>query len=668
MMLNTGTTLDHRYRIEHIIKQGGMGTVYGAHDLRLDRPCAVKMIPVHSAAEAQQYQREAKVLARLCHPHLPAIYDCLEDTGTIYVIMQMIPGDDLEAFTIRNGPPDWDVLLGWALQLAEVVQYLHGQAPPVIHRDIKPANIRLAPHGQIYLVDFGIAKELDGSTTATAARAASVPYAPLEQLQEGSHTDQQSDVYAFGATLYRLITATLPPSCIDRLIGKDLTAITVLNATVPKPLELVIMQCMELWSEHRPPTMAGVISALEAARAAASPSAPAMRTIPMEIRNIMPNAASSKPQNTFEPSPDSQAVFREGQQALADGDAQEARVLFTRAIEITPAFADAFAARATAHERLGFHQAAVKDWDQAIRILPTRPNWYVQRGKAQRKRGDTKAALNDLSHSIDLRPRQVDAYLERAALRRDTGDRAGQMQDLIAILEHDPENHDARIARAQAHLEQRMWQAAVQDCNMLIEIAPQDPTGYLLRARANAELGDSNRTLRDLQAAIDADPSSAEAFFLRGRTFQRWNNKESAHRDFDHAIMLDSTYVDPWRRRAQLRRSMGLLQESMADYREALRLLRERYPPTDSNSKAVAIERRPLALEIEYILKTSGLDRARKALYARRGAFREDDAADLEERAKLYERIGDFDLALDDLEHATKLRMRRHRLGNLPLS
>ena len=663
-MLNTGTILDRRYRIEHIIKQGGMGTVYGAHDVRLDRPCAVKMIPVASASEAAQYQGEARVLARLCHPHLPAIYDCLEDVSTIFVIMQMIPGDDLEAFTLKNGPPDWDVLLEWALQLAEVVQYLHGQSPPVIHRDIKPANIRLAPHGQIYLVDFGIAKELDGSTTATAARAASVPYAPLEQLQEGSHTDQQSDVYAFGATLYRLITATLPPSCIDRLIGKDLTAITTLNPAVPQQLEVIIMQCMELWSEHRPATMASIIASLEAARAAALPSQPALRTIPMEYKQTTP---APKQASRLEPAPDGQAAFREGQQALADGDAQEARVHFTRAIEIAPAFADAFAARAAAHEQLGLQLAAVKDWDHAISLLPSRPNWYFRRGKAQRKRGDTAAALADLSRAIDLRPRQLDAYLERAALRRETGDRAGHLQDLDAIIESDPHHYAARIARAQARLEQRSWQAAVQDCNMLLEIAPQDPTGYLLRARAYAELGDNNRALHDLQDAIDTDPNSAEAYFLRGRTLQRWGDRQAALRDFNRALALDPNYVDARRRRAQLLRTVGSQHEALADYREACRLLRERHP-VESGPRAIDIERRPITLDIEYVMQINGIERARKRIEAYRNAFRDDDADDLEERAILYERVGDLEPALDDMERATKLRMSRHRLGGLPLS
>jgi serine/threonine protein kinase len=664
MMLNTGTILERRYRIENVIKQGGMGTVYGAYDIRLDRPCAVKMIPVASASEAAQYQREARTLARLCHPHLPAIYDCLEDASTIYVIMQMIPGDDLEVFTLRNGPPDWDVLLGWALQLAEVVQYLHGQQPPVIHRDIKPANIRLAPHGQIYLVDFGIAKELDGSTTATAARAASVPYAPLEQLQEGSHTNQQSDIYAFGSTLYRLITATLPPSCIDRLIGKDLTAITTLNPTVPQSLELVIMQCMELWSDHRPATMASVIASLEAARSAALSSAPAPHTLGVEFKAV---AATPKEVRPTESAPDSQAEFREGQQAMADGDPQEAKLHFTRAVELAPGFADAFAARATANEQLGSHHAAVGDWDRALTLLPSRPNWYVQRGKAQRKRGDTASALSDLSRAIDLRPRHVDAYVERASLRRETGDWAGHLQDLDTVLEREPGHFAARIARTQARLEYRSWQAAVQDCNILINLAPQDPTGYLLRARAYAELGDMHWALRDLQSAIDVDPNSAEAYFLRGRTLQRWGDRQAALQDFNRSLALDPDSIIARRRRGQLLRSLGSLHDALDDYRVACRLLRER-DPAASTPRAAEARRRPITYDIEYIMQTSGIERARKHIEAHRQAFLEDDANDLEERAALYERIGDLERALDDLERATKLRMSRQRGSNLPLS
>src|SRR5919202_6948294 len=115
-MLNTGSILDRRYRIDYVVKQGGMGTVYGAHDLRLDRPCAVKAVPVQSSQDRVQIEREARVLGQLCHPHLPAIYDCLDADGVVFVVMQMIPGDDLEAATLRSGPPGWDTLVGWAIQ------------------------------------------------------------------------------------------------------------------------------------------------------------------------------------------------------------------------------------------------------------------------------------------------------------------------------------------------------------------------------------------------------------------------------------------------------------------------------------------------------------------------------------------------------------------------
>ncbi|MDQ5853049.1 MAG: protein kinase, partial [Chloroflexota bacterium] len=397
-MLRTGTVLDRRYRIEHVIKQGGMGTVYAAQDLRLDRPCAVKAVQATTEQERAQYEREARVLGRLCHPHLPAIFDCLEEEDSVFVVMQMIPGDDLEAMTLRSGPPVWETLVGWGLQLAEAVQYLHDQAPPVIHRDIKPANIRLAPHGQIYLVDFGIAKVLDGAATVTAARAASVPYAPIEQVQDGSHTNQQSDIYSFGATLYRLLTGTLPPSCIDRLVGKDLPPVSSFNPAVPDSLARLVHHCMELWSTDRPATMTAVIATLRPLQLGVTQTIPEARTLPMNTFS----GGTTRRTEAVGHTPQAYGALKAGLKALERGDAETARGLFTQAIELAKAFAEAYAARAAACTQLGLYHAALDDWNAAINLRPRRSAWYRQRALVHRQLEDTAAAIGDLSTAIEL--------------------------------------------------------------------------------------------------------------------------------------------------------------------------------------------------------------------------------------------------------------------------
>ena len=707
-MLQIGTVLDGRYQIDHIVKQGGMGTVYAATDLRLERASAVKAVTAVSPDETAQIRREARVLAALCHPHLPTIYDCIETPTAMYVVMQMIHGDDLEAVTLRGGPPGWETLVGWAIQLAETVHFLHQQGPPVIHRDIKPANIRLAPHGHIYLVDFGIAKMLDGAPTVTAARAASVPYAPIEQIQDGSHTDQQSDIYSFGATLYRLLTSNLPPSCIDRLVGRDLSPITSLNPSVPPSLEALVHRCMELWSPDRPASMAEVIEGLRAVRPSLQPEV-GPRTVPMAVP-LPPARTSVPPQPAVQarepaprvtppprvlpmdagplvarPAPQSQAIapnwrassppaaparpivtaeieaaLEAGRQALKRDDAAQARDDFARAIARSPELGEAYAGRARAHARLNQYDAALEDWDVAIAKGPRSAAWYVERAKVHLLREDMDGALADLTSAIQIDAENVDAYWERAKLHRAAGDSRRYLLDLDRVLQYAPNHRAARLARAQARMDQQLWQAALPDCNYLIQNEPGEPAGYILRSRVHGELGDTTSALRDLGQAIAANPASAENYYLRARVHQRSGDRHAALRDLNHALTLDPSHAEALHRRAQLYRTLGAHREALDEYRALARLLRSRVerrnalPPPPSG-------RRPVALELQYLMQTGGIEKARRYLHSQTGVFREDHDEDLEERAALFERVGQMESALDDMDRAVRLLLPRRK-------
>ena len=652
-------TLNDRYRIDYIIKQGGMGTVYGAHDRNLDRPCAVKAMPAGSDSELLQFKREARVLGRLCHPHLPAIFDCIEEENVVFLIMQMIPGDDLEGITARHGAPPWEVLVGWALQLAEAVQYLHHQTPPLIHRDIKPANIRLANHGQIYLVDFGIAKVLDGAATVTAAKAASVPYAPIEQVQEGSHTDQQSDIYSFGSTLYRVLTCRLPPSCIDRLVGKELPPITALNPTVPEALERLILDCMELWNTDRPAKIRDVIKRLQALRAAAHNGATNGHTIPLKAPSLEPGRRLEPKRS--EPEATADGAFRAGKQALERGDATAAQTYFTHAIDLARTFAEAYAARATAHSCLGQINAAIEDWDAAIAQGPHRAVWYAERAALQRGRGDAAAAQADLTTAISLDPEVAEFYVERAAVRRDLGDGRGQLQDLDRAMTIQPDHPAARLARAHARIEQQLWKAAVSDCNALIQGTPDAAVGYFLRARVYAEMGDSARALRDVAQALAIDPQSPEGYCLRGRLLQRSGDRQAALRDYGVALSLSPDYIEVRYHRAQLYRSLRAHTEALLDFQALWRTWHGDHDP-------LPIPQRQLVTEINFLVQAGNDEKARRVLQMQASGFREDNEDELHERACLYERVDQLDFALDDWERLARLILNRQATPQIAVS
>src|SRR6266851_3338675 len=219
-MLSPETILQGRYRIIRQLGQGGMGAVYEALDQRLDTTVALKETLFAEERLRKQFEREARLLARLHHQALPRVSDHFSEGDGQFLVMQYVAGDDLSAMLVqRNGPFPQEEVLRWADQLCDALDYLHTQDPEIIHRDIKPQNLKLTARGQIVLLDFGLAKgqagEISRITTAASIFGYTPNYAPLEQVQ-GLGTDARSDLYSLAATLYHLLTGIKPPDALTR--------------------------------------------------------------------------------------------------------------------------------------------------------------------------------------------------------------------------------------------------------------------------------------------------------------------------------------------------------------------------------------------------------------------------------------------------------------------
>ena len=219
-MLSPETILQGRYRIIRQLGQGGMGAVYEALDQRLDTTVALKETLFAEERLRKQFEREARLLARLHHQALPRVSDHFSEGDGQFLVMQYVAGDDLSAMLVqRNGPFPQEEVLRWADQLCDALDYLHTQDPEIIHRDIKPQNLKLTARGQIVLLDFGLAKGYAGQasvvTTSASIFGYTPNYAPLEQVQ-GLGTDARSDIYALAATLFHLLTNVKPPDALSR--------------------------------------------------------------------------------------------------------------------------------------------------------------------------------------------------------------------------------------------------------------------------------------------------------------------------------------------------------------------------------------------------------------------------------------------------------------------
>jgi serine/threonine-protein kinase len=271
--------LRNRYIIKKIIGRGGMGSIYLAEDNRLPgRLCALKEVrqdlnlPENIRAQGRdQFYREASVLARLDHPNLPKVSDFFSEEDCDYLVMDFVPGEDLktlmdEARRRNTFLKQTDVLL-WADQLADALDYLHSQPQPVIHRDIKPSNLKLTPSGLLKLVDFGLVKQMvpDEMTITVIQGRGTALYTPLEQYGgDSGHTDPRTDIYAFGATIYHLLTNQPPVEAKRRFLQpKSLSNPREINPDIDPQIEDAILWAMSLHPDQRPQSIAEFRAALK---------------------------------------------------------------------------------------------------------------------------------------------------------------------------------------------------------------------------------------------------------------------------------------------------------------------------------------------------------------------------------------------------------------------
>lgn len=272
LMLSPETILQGRYRIIRQLGQGGMGAVYEAIDQRLDTTVALKETFFSDERLRKQFEREARLLARLHHQALPRVSDHFSEGDGQFLVMQFIPGDDLsEMMNRKRGPFPTDQVLTWADQLLDALDYLHTQDPQIVHRDIKPQNLKLTSRGQIILLDFGLAKGQAGDisrvTTSASIFGYTPNYAPLEQIQ-GLGTDSRSDLYSLGATLYHLITGVKPPDALTRaaaMVNNEpdpLKPASEANPAVAREVDAVLTKAMAQAREQRYPTAADMRRAL----------------------------------------------------------------------------------------------------------------------------------------------------------------------------------------------------------------------------------------------------------------------------------------------------------------------------------------------------------------------------------------------------------------------
>ncbi|MBO4913697.1 MAG: Stk1 family PASTA domain-containing Ser/Thr kinase [Oscillospiraceae bacterium] len=264
-----GKLLDNRYELLEIIGTGGMALVYKAHDHRLNRSVAVKILK-SDLAEDEDFRRrfrdESQAVAMLSHPNIVSVYDV--SRGEIeYIVMELIDGITLKQYMDRRGKLNWRESLHFITQIMRGLSHAHSRG--IIHRDIKPQNVMILRDGSVKIADFGIARlESSKRHTMTQQALGSVHYISPEQAK-GDVTDARSDIYSAGVVLYEMLTSRLPfegdsavSVAIQHLSSVPLTPCEI-DPTVPLALEKICMKAMACDIDKRYPTAEAMIADLE---------------------------------------------------------------------------------------------------------------------------------------------------------------------------------------------------------------------------------------------------------------------------------------------------------------------------------------------------------------------------------------------------------------------
>lgn len=279
--MNIGQTILH-YRVEELIGEGGMGTVYRGRDLNLDRSVAMKVIYRHLLKDPttlDRFRNEAVILAQLSHPNVAGLYNFQPHDGVWVMVMEYVDGQTFEQLLKKTGPLPAEKALGLMRQVLAGLQHAHSLH--VLHRDLKPANLMITRDGRVKLMDFGIARKAGAERLTRANHLIGTLDYMAPELIAGKEPSVQSELYSLGIVLYELLTGHLPftattePALISAIMRQKPTPPRTFCADLPTPVCDLLTDLLHKKPDHRPANVAtldariaSILATLQAAAAA----------------------------------------------------------------------------------------------------------------------------------------------------------------------------------------------------------------------------------------------------------------------------------------------------------------------------------------------------------------------------------------------------------------
>ena len=529
--LTPGTELSDgkRYRIERIVASGGMGAVYRAIDKRFNKPCAIKEMldDFHSESERAQsvewFSREASLLLELNHQCIPRVRDFFVDGGRHYLVMDFIEGRTMAAVLEQEA-----VVAGlngargvteararyWAQQVCSVLGYLHRLTPPIVFRDLKPPNIMITSNDDIKLIDFGIARTFQAQGQATIIMTPG--YAPQEQLV-GS-PEPRSDIYALGATLFRILTrhdaATNKPTIFA------FPPLRSLRPDVSPAFEQIIMKALALYPDQRwsnaaemeraisnlPPPPVGQPMSPVVGPIRPEPQQPSGPNTPNNSIRIGGITPPSNPQNMGVNGPAGQFIIAATNQ-IGAGRVDEAYTTVQRAYGLEPN-------NALVHKIFGQVFARRQQVDPAIQAYSRSLQLYLEDAETHKLLGDVW---------LFLRQQPLQAITE-----------------YTQSLRYNPKDHEAHQRLAQSYERTNQLEPALREYQEAVRLAPKQPN---IMGPLQFALGQLALRLNQPQIAEQAfvqvlmvNPADYQARFMLSQAYEKQNKLEDAFRECSYVV------------------------------------------------------------------------------------------------------------------------------------
>jgi eukaryotic-like serine/threonine-protein kinase len=578
-------TLSH-YRILEEIGAGGMGVVYRAHDERLDRDVALKVLPsgiLTDGASRKRFRKEALALSKLNHPNIAIVHDFDSEDGVDFLVEELIDGLSLDTM-LSAGPLSEKEIVNLGAQLAEGIAAAHDHG--IIHRDLKPANVRVTPEARLKILDFGLAMFLRGETSPTAVTesvsetrgiSGTLPYMAPEQLL-GDRVDARTDIWSAGCVLYEMAAGRRPflgsgPALTEAILHHAPPQVNKLNPKIRARLCAVIEKCL-----HRDPRkryQSAEQIAFDLRRAVSGkltemrlnwPRRIAAPVITLAIAlavlaGVRTGRSLHKIWFTKQTSQVTAKIvphesYLAGMEYLNRWDKTEnldsAIRLFEQAVSADESFALGHSAMGQAHwakYRLDrdpkWMEQAEQDCRHAAELNRQLPAVYVTLALVHNGRGKFDLALQEVQQALQLEPRNADALLAEAAVLSSMGqaEKAEITYKTATVLR--PQDWSGHYELGVFYYRQRRYADAAGEFERVLEITPDNALAHATLGGMLQLLGKDAEAETHLKRSLDLQPSyiaytNLGALYYRER---RWEESVAMTRQ---ALALNNNDWSAW--------------------------------------------------------------------------------------------------------------------------